>query len=267
MNPSFINGKTAMWTRRCLVTVLLVASLPAFALELSGELHWAHRVELSVPVKGVIKAVPVKAGQQVTKGQRLLILDPRPYTSRLKGVQADVKGLKAVRDEMQRELERSIELYDRTVLSEHELQVARNNLTTAEATYQKGLAALRKARLELEYSELKAPFDGIIVSRHAEVGQVVMPDLQPVTLMVLAASEVMQAWSRVTASELGSIRPGSRAQVELGGQTYPGKVTEISLEPDSKPADKDKYYRLVVEFKPADIRHMRAGLPVRIILP
>ncbi len=267
MNLSLINGKTSVWTRRLLATVLLAGPLSAFALELSGELHWAHRVELSVPVKGVIKAVPVRAGDTVAKGQRLLILDQRPYTSRLKGVQAEVKGLKAVRDEMQRELDRSLELYDRTVLSEHELQVAKNNLTSAEAGYQKGLAALRKARLELEYSELKAPFAGIIVSRHAEAGQVVVSDLQPVTLMVLAANDVMQAWSRVTASDLGNIRPGSRASVKLAGQTYPGLVSEISLEPDSRLSDKDKYYRLVVEFKPANILRMRAGLPVKVILP
>jgi multidrug efflux system membrane fusion protein len=140
-------------------------------------------VPLGVPVSGVVVEVRVAEGEQVKRGQRLLVLDPRPFRLRLEGLEATVRRLRPARDERLRELERAQDLYDRTVLSQVELQQAQNAADMAEAALQEAESARRLAELELEYSVLRAPRDGTVLRVHAGVGQVVVNRCEAVPLL------------------------------------------------------------------------------------
>jgi membrane fusion protein, multidrug efflux system len=261
-NMNANGGDVLVTWRWLLVIVCLLGLQPALALEVKAELDWAKRLELGTPVKGVIQEIRVQAGQRVAEKEILLQLDQRGFKSRVAGLTAQVAHFKAQLAEARREQERAIELYDRTVLSDHELQVAKNNLIAAEANYQNGRADLVQAELDLEYSSVRAPYDAVVVSRLAEVGQTVVPDLQPVILFVLADAHHMLAKGQVSASEINQVSTGKQAVVKIDSEEYTGRIINFGLE--GKHAD--KRYFVNVEF-PIPSQASYIGQPAIINLP
>ena len=55
-------------------------------------------------------------------------------------------------------------MYDRSMLSDHDLQIAKNNFTAAQSNHLQALASLTKAKLNLEYSAVRAPFNAIVIN-------------------------------------------------------------------------------------------------------
>jgi len=236
------------------------------AAEVTGSLQWARRVELSTPVSGVISQVAVNGGDEVQKGQLLLSLDPRGFTALVKKAEARVVTSKEARDEAKRELERITEMYERTLLSDHELQLAKIALSTAAADLQAAEAERTLARLDLEYSRVSAPFDGVVLERSAEVGQTVVTRMQSVPLLVLAETGRMLARIEVGEQELAALRKGLEVQVRSGGKTFRGTVQRLGMEPVIAAGGVAKYEADVVFEYPRNER-LRAGQSAVVVLP
>lgn len=234
--------------RGLLAIICLFGFTPVFALELKAELDWARQVELGTPVKGVVQQILAQPGQRVTKDEVLLTLDQRGFKSQVTGLQAQVAHFKAELAEAEREQERALELYDRTVLSDHELQVAKNNLIAAEAKYRMGQAKLVQAQLELEYSSLRAPYEAIVISRLAELGQTVVPDLQPVVLFVVADANRMLAKGQLAANEITQIAVGNEVIVKFDGEKYKGQIINFGVYKSVNDKETERRYYVNVEF-------------------
>lgn len=170
-------------SRGAVLMLLLCVAAAAHAQGRSPSARTDGAVGLGVPVSGVIGELRVAPGAQVKRGQPLLSLDPRPFRLRLRAVEATVARLRPERDERARDLERAQELYDRTVLSDVELQRARNAAEMAAAAYEEAESARDLAALDLEYSVLRAPSDGSVVGVEAAVGQVVVNRCEAVPLV------------------------------------------------------------------------------------
>jgi multidrug efflux system membrane fusion protein len=256
-----------LFGRLCVLAMICIPGITsALADDIKAELDWARRVELGTPVKGVVQHIMAQPGQRIAKNEVLLQLDQRGFKSRVAGLKAQVAHLKAELAEARREQERAMELYDRTVLSDHELQVAKNNFIAAEARYQKGRSELVQAELDLEYSSIRAPYDAVIVSRLAEVGQTVVPDLQPVVLFVVADARHMLAKGRVTANEIAKLSLGEEALVKFDSEEYKGLIINFGLEPSIENKTTDRRYFVNVEF-PIQSQASYVGQSVKIILP
>ncbi len=245
--------------RFCFLFVLWPGLLPAQTL--SGVTDWAARVELGTPVAGVIARVEARAGQRFRQGELLLSLDPRPFELRIQALQAKIDKLKILRKEMQAELKRAEELYDRTLLSDHERELARIKAVSADADYRAARSELASARLELEYSRLHAPFDLIVLERQAEKGRVVSPRMKPQTLFVVASSRRMRVLVQVEADMLANLKTGQAVGVTLGGQRFPGRITVPGLRPSAD----GKGYVLEVEFDTGGSL-IRSGQPAGVEL-
>jgi RND family efflux transporter MFP subunit len=207
------------------------------AAELDAELHWARKVIMSTPVSGVVSAVRVQVGEHVTKGQVLVQLDDRLLRANVVAQKAELKRALNDRDESQRELERTQELYDMTSLSDHDLKLAVIARDANEAAYQTTQAALLQVELELEYSAVRAPFNAWIISRQVEVGQTVISEQQAVPLVVLAEAGWMMARAKVSAVRAAKLKPGSKVSITVNGKNYSGKILSIAMEPKSTAAD------------------------------
>jgi multidrug efflux system membrane fusion protein len=235
------------------------------ALEISASLHWSKRVELATPVSGVIKSVEVNTGDRVKQGDVLLKLDDRNYTAALLRARARVKDLVEKHKEAQRELKRAQELYDRTVLSEHDLQTAKNNKVAADSEYETAKSELVSAELNLEYTSIRAPFAALVISVNAESGQTVVSQLKPETLVTVAAAGEMIARGQIEQSQLNGPLQGRPAEVLIAGVRYDGKVKYVGLEP-VKTDKQGIYYDIAVVFNTGQ-RILRAGQQVTIKLP
>jgi len=234
---------------------------PAMAADLEATLQWSRRTELAVPVSGVVGEVNVHAGQRVSKGTLMLALEAAPFQASVQQAESHVTLRKIERDEAARDAGQAKELFDRTVLSVVELENARNRLARAEASLKEATAALDRARWQRRVSQLRAPFDAVVLSRQIESGQSVAADLKPPVLIVVAAAGEYGAVARINADRAVGLKVGQALSVRAAGKTYAGSVRSISHDP----ASGREPYVIEVMFASGDGLH--AGQSARILMP
>jgi len=244
-----------------LPVLLAAVMLPAGAAELEGTLQWSRRTELAVPVSGVIAEVSVNAGQRVQKGAVLLALDPAPFQASIQQADSQVTLRKIERDEAARDAKQAQELFDRTVLSVVELENAKNRVARAEASLKDAMALRERARWQRRVSSLKAPFEAIVLSRHAEPGQSIAAELKPPVLVVIAAAGEYSATARIGADRATGLKVGQSVQVRISGKSYAGTLRSIAHEP----VVGHEPYVVEAVFSSSDVLH--AGKSARIVLP
>jgi HlyD family secretion protein len=96
-------------------------------------------------------------------------------------------------------------------------------------------AAVELAGIQLKYTQLRAPFTGIITSRYIEPGEVVLPGREVLTLSDLTTVELKIF---VDETEIGKVKPGQKAEVRVDtfpDKVYRGKVSFISPEGEFTP--------------------------------
>jgi len=128
---------------------MLVLAGVASAGELPGTLAWGERISMGTLVSGMVAEVPVRAGQRVNKGDLLVALVGRGLRAEVAGAKAETLRADVLLKEAQLEDERATELYERTVLSEHERTQATIGLREAQAQAQRARARLVQARLDV----------------------------------------------------------------------------------------------------------------------
>jgi RND family efflux transporter MFP subunit len=247
------------------VALLFLLAGQCQAAQYEAILQWSKRVELGVPVSGVVQAVYADVGQKVAKGEKLLQLDETVFKVRVKQATSTLKSQVEQYKEAERELHRSQELYDRTVLSDHDLQVAKNNKVKAAAERDQAQATLVKAQQDLKYSTLRAPFNALVLERHAQVGKVIAAKLKPETLFIVADADQMLARLYVSEAQLTQFKLGQTAKVLFGNEQVDGVIKAIGFEPARGTSDSSSY-PVDVEFKTAE-HVLRAGQHVRVELP
>ena len=230
----------------------------AAAAEYSAQLDWSKRAVLSTPVSGVVDSVSVVTGEHVTAGQALLKLDQRPFDTALQDATAQLRKHELLRDEARHELERTRELYERQVISAHDLQLGEIAFAVAQADYTSASAALNTAKLQHELSTLHAPFDGLLVAVDVTRGMAVINTQLATPLVILAQDRPMHALARVDADALAGLAPGQAATVRVNGTRFDGRLRLIGAEPDS-----NGHYTLTIAFDPGE-GTLRAGQPAQV---
>lgn len=233
--------------------------------EMPAKIQWAQRVELGTPVSGVVVRVNATPGAQVRQGTVLVTLDDRRFKAELAQARAEVERLAQLHAEAVRENERAQELYDRNLLSEHELEVTRIALTTAAAELQAAKAALTRAELNLEYSRVRAPFDALVLEVHAGVGQAVAADLTPAPLVTVVEAGRRVVRTVLEESLIAELRVGQLLDVNIGDKVYTGKVTRLGLEPTAGGLTLSYPVDVLIEV-PEDAM-LRAGQSATVVLP
>lgn len=245
---------------RLLTLMLVLISSYALADEMDAVLYWQRSVPLSTPVSGVVIKVNGQVGERVNKGQVLVQLDDRARLARVGALKAELKRAENNRDESGREYERTQELYDRTLIADHDLELARIQADDGIAKFETAKANLVQAQMDLEYSAIRAPFDGLIIQRNVEAGQTVVSELQAEPLMVLVDARQMVARLQVKGEALSNLSMGQKATVVLGKNSHSGKVNHIGINPVSGTTDQ---YAVDIEFNVGK-QEYRAGQKARV---
>lgn len=213
-----------------LLPSFVLCAVPAMAEEFDASLLWSQRTGLGTPVSGVVETVFVTAGDKVKKGEKLVQLDKSVFEAHVSEFEARLKSAHEHYLEAKRERDRALELYDRTVLSEHDLQMAKNNLTSAKARLEKVRATLKAKQFDLKYSAVRAPFDVVVLSSNAQPGQVIATQYEQQPLVIVAAADKMIARIHVAENQLPLMDKGRSATVLVGDRKYNGTIRSIGLE-------------------------------------
>jgi RND family efflux transporter MFP subunit len=140
-----------------------------------GELKPRYESDLSFRVAGKLLARLVDVGAVVKQGDTLATLDTQDYQNRLRSAEADVSSAEAALVEAQGSEDRLGRLLKNGFTPKANYDTALRNLRAAEARLAAAKANLDLTRDQLNYTELKAEFDGVITAVGAEAGQNVTP--------------------------------------------------------------------------------------------
>lgn len=249
-----------------LFPALLMASAAAQALELKGRLEWVHKVDMRVVDNGVVEKVNVTTGQHVNKGEVLLQMEQRKQRAGLTEAKARIARAQLGSDEAGRDITRAQELFDRGLIAEEELKGSELKQAVAQSEMESAKAATEAAQVELDHTELKAPFAGIIVANNVWQGAVIFASKQDQPLISLAPDDQMLARALVTADVLRRYPVGSSASILVNGGTRNGKVYSqgveaVRIEPEGA------IYELDIIFKRDAKELLRPSETVKVILP
>jgi multidrug efflux system membrane fusion protein len=227
-----------------LMSVFLLTPLTVAATELDAVSHWDQQVDLSFPVAGVIKAVMVLPGSSVKQGTELAVLDQRVFEANLTSAESRLQNAQIKYEEAQKELERAQGLYDRMLISDHELNLARIDHASAKAALDAAGAGLATAQYESDYSRLQAPFNAVVIKQYLPAGSTISVAEQPQPVLRIAHAEFLAANAVVSASTARKLELDQTIKVKTENKTVNGKLVALT-EAGKKAADEIKFEAVV----------------------
>ena len=228
----------------------------------TGTLEARVRTTISPKISGRIAQVKVDQGDKVTKGQELVLLDDEDFRQQVEIAKADlsvadagvekaisgIKSAEATEKEAKSYYGRIAEIVLTGAVSQDALDKSRQQMDVAEAELNQALtakieaeklviraeASLQYAHAQLAYTVIGAPFDGLIVRRNRDAGDVVVPG--SMVLDMISLDELwVSAW--VDETKLGQLKVGQKAKVVFRSDPeteLPGEVARISPEVDTE---------------------------------
>lgn len=158
-------------------------------------------VEVRPQVSGTITQICIKEGAAVRRGQVLFVIDQVPYRAALDNAVANVKSAEAKLATARLTLDSKKELHREKVISDFDLQMAKNTLLEAQAALAQAKAQEVEARNNLSYTEVKSPVNGVTSMIPYRVGALVNSSISEPLVTVSDDSEVY-AYFSLTESEI-----------------------------------------------------------------
>ncbi|MGX5650692.1 efflux RND transporter periplasmic adaptor subunit [Hydrogenophaga borbori] len=141
--------------------------------EFSGRLEAVERVEVRSRVAGAVLATHFREGALVAKGALLVSIDPAPYEAEVARAEAQASAAQARLSHASGEFARSQRLWQDKAIAQRELDDRQNALREAEANLQAARAQVQAARLNLGYTQVRAPVAGRIGKVDVTAGNLV----------------------------------------------------------------------------------------------
>jgi len=217
----------------------------------TGTVNPVISVQVGSQVSGKIEKLFADFNSVVTQGQVLAQIDQQPFQARVSQARAAVKSArgnlaKAKIMSAQRKLERDrmAKLRKQAFVSQADLDLAETNYRDADANVEvlqalldQAEATLASAELDLGYTTIYSPVNGIVVSRNVDVGQTVAASFQTPTLFVIAQDLTqMQVDANVSEADIGGVAEGKSANFRVDAypkQFFEGIVTQVRNAPIS----------------------------------
>lgn len=200
----------------------------------AGTARPALETEISFRVGGEIVDVLIKPGESVRSGDVLARLDSSDYVLQLRQAEAQREQAAALVKQASAQYARVRELYESQNTSKSDLDQAR----AAAESYQAQLKAAEKAvelsRLQLKYCTLRAPFDGQVAAKMAELRQTVGAGQ---TVATLTSGRTMEMVVGIPDTLINRVKLGDPATVafdSIPGRIFTAEVTEVGVENTGK---------------------------------
>lgn len=156
--------------------------------EFSGRFDAVEQVQVRNRVTGFVKSVEFKDGAVVQAGDLLYVIDPRQYEAVAEQAQGQLLDAKGKIDLAQREIDRAQQLVKTQAVAQNVLDQRSQQLQTAQAAALQAEGALKRAQLDVEFTQVRAPIAGR-VSRHlVTVGNLVQGSESGATLLTSIVS-------------------------------------------------------------------------------
>jgi len=204
----------------------------------TGNTAAVNSTTLVARVQGFIQSINYNDGDTVKAGQTLFVIEQKPYQLALEQAQAGMASAEASTKKSKADYDRQADLAAKNISSQATLDSATATYDAAVASQKQAQVNIDQAQLNLSYTEVKAPFDGIVTARQVSLGQLVGAG-SPTTLATIVQLEPIYANFYVSETDVQNIRENMKARgltpeelkkipVEVGLQNetgYPHKGT------------------------------------------
>ncbi len=237
-------------------------------IQATGTLNPVETVDVGTQISGTIKELYFDYNSRVKEGQLIALMDSATQAAEVSqaeatvaSAQADVLNAQAALDVAAKDLSRTRELAKRDLIAKADVDTdtstwlkAKANLAAAEAKVAQYRATLEKSRINLNYTKIYSPVDGVVVAKNVEEGQTVAASYQTPSIAEIARDLTqMQVEVNVDEADIGGVHEGQQAIFNV--DTYPadsfeGKVTQVRLSPTT--TDNVVTYTVIVKVQNPD---------------
>jgi HlyD family secretion protein len=244
-----------------------------------GTINPVVSVQVGTQVSGMIKSLHADFNSVVKAGDIVAVIDPEPLRARRDQAASNLEMSKAntarARTDLaqrKRELDRVKSLVAQQFVSQNDVDVAVTNSQAAEAQMnvaaaqvKQAEAALNAVELELKYTVIRSPVNGIVVARNVEVGQTIAASFATPNLFLIALDLTkMQVDTNVSESDIGGIAEGKEATFTVDaypGYQFSGTIRQVRLAPIN--VQNVVTYNVVVNVDNQDLR-LKPGMTANV---
>src|ERR1700686_798275 len=194
----------------------------------TGNSAAVNSVDLVARVQGFVQAISYTDGQFVKKGTSLFTIEPEPYRLKVDAAKAAITSAQATLTQAQAEYQRQAELIPKQVSPQANYEKALAERDSSQADLQSAQANERQAEINLTYTDVTAPFDGVVSARQVSIGQFVGAGSPTVLATIVQLDPI---WVNFTASERDALQV--RANLASSGRTTAdllGDTVEVALQ-------------------------------------
>ena len=264
--------------------------------EATGTINAVITVQVGSQVSGSITKLYADFNSRVHKGDILALIDPALFKGALLQATADLENAKANLEAARANLakakaslvqtkadyERTVALAKDDVMSQQQLDLAKSNyqsanasvgaaeanVTQAEAQVNLKQAAVTVAQTNLDYTVIRSPIDGTVVARNVDIGQTVAASLQAPTIFTIAQDLTrMWVYAKTDESDVDNIKVGQPVTFKVDAlpkETFDGVVKQVRMNPTM--VQTVVTYDTIIEFANPDLK-LFPGMTAYVTIP
>ena len=213
----------------------------------TGTLEPWRRVDVGSQVSGVVQELFVDYNSIVSEGQVLAKIDPtllqvqvEIQKANIERQEMDIENQKVQLEDLKVKLERAESLFKSQLINQQQLDDAKLQVKNREAqiaSAQKQMvqskANLSQAELNVSYTTIKSPIDGVVVERRVDRGQTVQASMQTPSFFVLSTDlRTLRLSAGIDEADIGRVEVGQKVMFRVdayGGQEFEGTVDTVRL--------------------------------------
>jgi len=203
----------------------------------NGSLNPVQLVEVGSQISGVITTIKVDYNSPVKAGEIVAQIDPATYERAEGQAKAELASAEAAQELAQLNYERGKELFGSTLISKSDFDQLRVSLSQAAAQVKTRKAFLESAQVDLNRTTIRAPIDGVVITRKVEAGQTVAAVMTAPTLFTIANDlHKMQIEAAVSEADIGGVEEGQKVQFTVDafpGRLFEGGVKQVRFAPST----------------------------------
>jgi len=205
------------------------------AITANGVINPTSIVNVGTQVSGTVIDLNADFNDRVVKGQVLLRLDPALFATQLAASEAQAANARAQAQLQRENVRRAAELVAKDYISRQEYETIQAASRGAAAQLRQAEAVMAQNRANLDFSVIRAPVAGVIISREIDLGQTVAAAFStPVLFKIAPDLSAMRIEAAVAEADIARIKPGQRVTFSVDAyddRKFEGKVSQIRLNP------------------------------------
>ncbi len=205
-------------------------------------------VKVGARVSGRVEKLLVAVGQKVEAGQVVAVIEHKDLQARLDQAEAELNEVRVMLKQAQLDLKRRDQLVKDELVSREEVDQARREVQVLTARRAAARARLTTAKVNLDYSTVKAPISGVVAEVSTQEGETVAASLSAPTFITIVDLDRLQIDDFVDETDVGLVKTGQPAWFTVDAfpeKRFKGKVQAIH--PSAKIIDNVVYYTVIIQ--------------------